>query len=716
MTRRFGAEIVSAVTCTLTSVNFRVDISIVHAKWLLEQKKYQEALTFDQLRKVMSDPKLNPLPGFHEADITFMPTFKYDVWKSVRATNRELRRSIRQRRKTMEKQERPSLEDKGTPNHHALDFVPEVDGLEEHAAESSEPPDSPEPRRPNVIGSPTLPEIPIDDSRSIRSARSTRTARSDVSSLRPDVLGKPVLELERGRAADNARVRRDPSLSRSPAAGPRSPSVPRSSTDWSRPSRDLTRPSMESTITRPVLSLRQKTKKLMGILSLGRKPHVRPHPGSDRLDDDNSRRHSMSSHRSFASELSGATEEDPSSPAISVPAPEPRADRVEDTPDVFADDKGRRPSVSTIASHRVVSPPTRAKPSIRRSVSGHSMREEDLDEDFDDAVDHRVGVYDTSKKARVPSWCDRVLWKSQIIPDEDMVEEPDDAALEPRAPFSRLSNALSNIGGHFRRRSTTYVDQPQPLGLPTTPPPKAIANGMSNSSSVPVGLGEGIAPGELTPVFDSEPATPVNGAMEFPLASNEEIDPLTTPSSPVMTTSTPKRMRERSVTFHGSADTNANPFLERRATSASVESPTRRESLRRQASVSLARRGSATLRRRSADPACSPSTSTSALALKPVKTTGHSIEEARRRVNSTSAGDGLGGAIGRFLRDLPGRFHSRVSIVHPDVEEHVDNGPRRHLAGEVEVLHYGTIDDAGMRQLEGRSDHRPAIFAAAVYV
>lgn len=77
----------------------------------------------------------------------------------------------------------------------------------------------------------------------------------------------------------------------------------------------------------------------------------------------------------------------------------------------------------------------------------------------------------------------------------------------------------------------------------------------------------------------------------------------------------------------------------------------------------------------------------------------------------------FGSAIGRFFRDLPARFHSRASLFHADEDEppHGEQA-RRRLAGEVEVLHYGTIDDAGMRQLEGRSDHRPAIFAAGVYV
>lgn len=125
--------------------------------------------------------------------------------------------------------------------------------------------------------------------------------------------------------------------------------------------------------------------------------------------------------------------------------------------------------------------------------------------------------------------------------------------------------------------------------------------------------------------------------------------------------------------------------------------------------------------------------------LVPVQTTGHTVDDPHardahsrdgsgysafpreRRLSLRAAEKGMA-MIPKFLRNLPGRLASRVSLFHGQ-DEHDDEedgeaggGPRRHMAGELQVLHYGTIDDAGMRQLEGRSDHRPAIFAAAVYV
>lgn len=42
--------------------------------------------------------------------------------------------------------------------------------------------------------------------------------------------------------------------------------------------------------------------------------------------------------------------------------------------------------------------------------------------------------------------------------------------------------------------------------------------------------------------------------------------------------------------------------------------------------------------------------------------------------------------------------------------------PTRPRRGEVVCLSYGTLDDRGMRRLEGRSDHRPVIGCYAVYI
>lgn len=77
----------------MPSVNFRLDMSRLHAQWLVDQKSgfivpttrsnradprsdYHELLLWDQLKGVMKDPDNNPFPGFQEGPIDFPPTFK----------------------------------------------------------------------------------------------------------------------------------------------------------------------------------------------------------------------------------------------------------------------------------------------------------------------------------------------------------------------------------------------------------------------------------------------------------------------------------------------------------------------------------------------------------------------------------------------------------------------------------------------------------------
>ena len=61
-------------------LNFRVDITRKHADWLLQHQSYDDALEFDQLRKLLRTG--NALEGFLEAPIDFPPTYKYDLEKA----------------------------------------------------------------------------------------------------------------------------------------------------------------------------------------------------------------------------------------------------------------------------------------------------------------------------------------------------------------------------------------------------------------------------------------------------------------------------------------------------------------------------------------------------------------------------------------------------------------------------------------------------------
>lgn len=81
----------------LGDLNFRVDITRQHADWLIMQRRYDQAIEFDQLRKVMKEGK--EFKGFNEHPITFPPTYKYDVLKTLKKPKKERTvRRILQRR------------------------------------------------------------------------------------------------------------------------------------------------------------------------------------------------------------------------------------------------------------------------------------------------------------------------------------------------------------------------------------------------------------------------------------------------------------------------------------------------------------------------------------------------------------------------------------------------------------------------------------------
>ncbi|KIJ66753.1 hypothetical protein HYDPIDRAFT_108686 [Hydnomerulius pinastri MD-312] len=73
-------------------LNFRLDITRLHADWLISRQEYGQALAFDQLKKQMETS--SAFSGFHEAPINFPPTFKYDVVSRSKTKRRRSRRYL----------------------------------------------------------------------------------------------------------------------------------------------------------------------------------------------------------------------------------------------------------------------------------------------------------------------------------------------------------------------------------------------------------------------------------------------------------------------------------------------------------------------------------------------------------------------------------------------------------------------------------------------
>lgn len=74
-------------------LNFRLDISRLHADWLISRKDYAQALGFDQLRQLMQHR--DTFVGFNEADINFPPTFKYDVMRTLKRPKTKSARGVK---------------------------------------------------------------------------------------------------------------------------------------------------------------------------------------------------------------------------------------------------------------------------------------------------------------------------------------------------------------------------------------------------------------------------------------------------------------------------------------------------------------------------------------------------------------------------------------------------------------------------------------------
>ncbi|KAF8807082.1 DNase I-like protein [Phlegmacium glaucopus] len=67
-------------------LNFRLDVSRLHADWLISRREYAQALEFDQLKGLMKQGTI--LNGFNEGLINFPPTFKYDVLRASKRSTR----------------------------------------------------------------------------------------------------------------------------------------------------------------------------------------------------------------------------------------------------------------------------------------------------------------------------------------------------------------------------------------------------------------------------------------------------------------------------------------------------------------------------------------------------------------------------------------------------------------------------------------------------
>ncbi|KAJ7650437.1 inositol polyphosphate phosphatase [Roridomyces roridus] len=471
-------------------LNFRLDISRLHADWLISRQDYTQALAFDQLRNLIQNGVA--FVGFHEAPINFPPTFKYDVLRTLK-----------------QKRRRSRLERWRTPAERARRLT-EVD---EHG-------DEPE---PGEDGEESDKEAASLSSSVWTSAHSRHGTEGDddyfhpsPSSQPPSSFSTPGSRLSVSVAAQKAKSKWLSVLS---------PSSPHSPVHWLKP--------------KPTSLSARAARHLSSPAEVGRL--------TDHVDID-----------ARSSSL---------------------------------DDRGMlRPSLNRLSSTK------------------SSIPSDEEEEDGDDMP---------YNSARVPSWCDRILWKTTVQPNAEEEESVESTTFRPRTRVGQLlASAFRPLSGRARRGSYSSFTSATTTDDSTPGSPDVI-----------------------------EQVSPFSRFMEQP----------------------PGRVLPRSrsneiLKVHDSPHNPPSPL------------PVTRP---RRATVSPEDLGALT----------------------------SALQNPNRVVTPSRW---------RFFPSFLSHTSTQSTSSHDaSIDTAPPRAPRR---GEVVCLNYDTLDDRGMRRLEGRSDHRPVMGSYAVYI
>ncbi|TIB64181.1 hypothetical protein E3P77_03219 [Wallemia ichthyophaga] len=389
-------------TWIMGDLNMRVDITRKHADWLIMNKDYKAALEFDQLRSVMKDGQ--GFKGFNEAEIKFPPTFKYDVAKRTRTLRRRSWDNRSMNRTSTPDMSRPSLDS-------TAEFV-EIndDDLSSIASTSRSGHSSSNTAKSPSIASSRL-TSDADDGSDDEDDEALRIAAINASQLEDSKLFAGV---DVDKAVENVK-----DAFRSLV-------------------KPISTPSNDNNSSRKSIDSRQSSNRLS--VDFSKRSSV--------VSDTDSRSNSLAE-----SSMESSLNKRRSSSSVaheSKSSHKPRNLSL-DVSNLSGYSGG--PLSAGASPYSRLSFSRKLRHSLRKSSHSSSSKHDDdlrnsaIDETAsNDPEEDLKSTYDSSPKQRVPSWCDRILWRSMLT------YETEDMDRLRNRKFSKLGNAISHV---LRRRSSS---------------------------------------------------------------------------------------------------------------------------------------------------------------------------------------------------------------------------------------------------------------------